>query len=47
MNLKSRLILDDYRLQREYFIKLGDVVSSMLSEISKELNLNLKRKEFC
>ena len=41
MDLKSRLILDDYRLQREYFIKLGDVVSSMLSEISKELNLNL------
>ena len=41
MNLKSRLILEDYRKQREEFIKLGDVAHSMLTEITKELGITV------
>ena len=41
MNLKSRLILEDYRRQRESFIKLGDVVHNMLSDIAKDLGLTV------
>ena len=41
MNLKSRLILEDYRKQREHFVKLGDVVHDMLSNIAKELGLTV------
>ena len=41
MNLKCKLILEDYRKQREAFIKLGDVVHTMLSEIAKELGLTV------
>ena len=41
MNLKCRLILEDYRKQRENFVKLGDTVHSMLSEIVKELGLTV------
>ena len=41
MNLKSRLILEDYRKQRENFVVLGDVVHSILSDISKELGLTV------
>lgn len=33
MNLKDRLILEDYRKQRDDFVKLGDVVHNMLQEI--------------
>ena len=39
MNLKSRLILEDYRKQREDFVKLGDVAHQMLADIAKELGL--------
>ncbi|MBR5250614.1 MAG: (p)ppGpp synthetase, partial [Clostridia bacterium] len=39
MNLKCRLILEDYKKQRENFLKLGDIVHSMLSDITKELGL--------
>ena len=41
MNLKCKLILEDYRKQREYFVKLGDVVHTMLSDIAKELGLTV------
>ena len=41
MNLKCKLILEDYRKQREHFIKLGDVVHTMLSDIAKELGLTV------
>ena len=41
MNLKSRLILEDYRKQKEYFVALGDVVHTMLSDIAKELGLTV------
>ena len=41
MNLKSRLILEDYRKQRDDFIKLGDVVHTMLSDIAKDLGLTV------
>ena len=41
MNLKNRLILEDYRKQRDDFIKLGDTVHTMLSEIVKELGLTV------
>ncbi|MBR4880018.1 MAG: RelA/SpoT domain-containing protein, partial [Clostridia bacterium] len=37
MDLKYRLILEDYRKQRDDFIKLGDTVHSMLNDIVKEL----------
>ena len=41
MNLKCRLILEDYRKQRDDFIKLGDTVHTMLSGIVKDLGLNV------
>ena len=41
MNLKSRLILEDYRKQRDDFVKLGDEVHSILSNITKELGLTV------
>lgn len=39
MNLKCKLILEDYKKQREDFVKLGDVVHAMLADIAKELGL--------
>ena len=41
MNLKCRLILEDYRKQRDDFIKLGDTVHTMLSSLVKELGLSV------
>ena len=41
MNLKSRLILEDYRKQREDFITLGDTVHTMISEIVKDLGFSV------
>ena len=41
MNLKCKLILEDYRKQRENFVKLGDVVHEMLQNIAKELGLSV------
>ena len=41
MNLKCRLILEDYRKQRDDFIKLGDIVHTMLSDIAKDLGLTV------
>ena len=41
MNLKSRLILEDYRKQRDDFVKLGDVAHQILSDIAKELGLTV------
>ena len=41
MNLKSRLILEDYRKQRETFVTLGDVAHTMLADIAKELGLTV------
>ena len=41
MNLKSRLILEDYRKQRDSFVKLGDVAHQMLADIAKELGLTV------
>ena len=41
MNLKCRLILEDYRKQRENFVKLGETVHEMLSDIVKELGLTV------
>ena len=32
MNLKNRMILDEYRRQRQEFVKLGDVASSLLKQ---------------
>lgn len=39
MNLKCRLILEDYRKQREDFIKLGDAAHTILSDIVKDLGV--------
>ena len=41
MNLKSRLILEDYRKQRDDFVKLGDVAHQILADIAKELGLTV------
>ena len=41
MNLKCRLILEDYRKQREDFVKLGDVAHDMLANIAKDLGLTV------
>ena len=41
MNLKCRLILEDYRKQRSDFIVLGDTVYTMLCDIVKELGLTV------
>ena len=41
MNLKCRLILEDYRKQRDNFVALGDTVHTMLSDIVKELGLTV------
>ena len=41
MNLKCRLILEDYRKQRDDFITLGDTVQTMLSDIVKDLGLTV------
>ena len=41
MNLKCKLILEDYRKQREHFVKLGDVVHQMLANIAKDLGLTV------
>ena len=41
MNLKCRLILEDYRKQRADFITLGDTVHTMLSNIVKDLGLTV------
>lgn len=32
MNLKDRMILDEYRRQRQDFVKLGDIASSLLKQ---------------
>ena len=39
MNLKDRIILEDYRKQRDSFVKLGDVVHDMLRNIVDELGI--------
>ena len=41
MNLKNRLILEDYRKQRDDFVKLGDVVHDMLKDIVDELKITV------
>ena len=41
MNLKCKLILEDYRKQKEHFVKLGDVVHEILSNIAKDLGVTV------
>ena len=41
MNLKCRLILEDYRKQRDDFVKLGDTVHTMLSDIVKDMGMTV------
>lgn len=41
MNLKYRLILEDYRKKRDDFVRLGDVVQQMLEEMTDELGLSV------
>ena len=41
MNLKCKLILEDYRKQKENFVKLGNVVHDMLANIAKEAGLTV------
>ena len=39
MNLINRLILEDYRKQRDDFISLGDTVHAMLDEICRAADI--------
>ena len=39
MNLKSRMILEDFRKRRDDFVKLGDMVHERLREIVKEAGI--------
>ena len=41
MNLKNRLILEDFRKQRDDFVKLGDVVHNMLKEIVDSMGITV------
>ena len=41
MNLKCRLILEDYKKQRKDFIELGDAVHTILSDIVDELGFSV------
>ena len=41
MDVKGRLILEDYRKQRDAFVQLGDVAHAMLADIAKELGLTV------
>ena len=41
MNLKCRLILEDYKKQRDDFVKLGDTVHAMLSDIVNDMGLTV------
>ena len=40
MNLKDRMIVDEYRKQRQTFIKLGDTASSLLKQALEEANID-------
>ena len=41
MNLKCRLILEDYRKQRDNFVKLGDTAHTLLTDMVKDLGLTV------
>lgn len=41
MDIKCRLILEDYRKQREDFVKLGDTVHTMLDDMVKDLGITV------
>ena len=41
MNLKNRIILEDYRKQRDDFVKLGDVVHDMLKDIVDSMGITV------
>lgn len=39
MNIKDRLIMDEYREQRADFVKLGEIVHTMLRSVTKEAGI--------
>ncbi len=41
MNLKDRMILEEYRKQRDDFVKLGDTVHGMLDDIMEEIGISV------
>ena len=41
MNLKNRIILEDYRKQRDSFVKLGDVVHEILEDIVDSMGITV------
>lgn len=41
MNLKNRIILEDYRKQRNDFVKLGKAVHEMLEDIARNADIDL------
>lgn len=40
MNLKNQMILDDYRKQRQDFVRLGDIVSSLLNQQLENMKID-------
>ena len=41
MNLKDRMILDEYRKQRQNYVRLGDTAASLLKEKLGELKIDI------
>lgn len=41
MNLKNRIILEDYRKNREAFVQLGEIVHEKVQEIMKQRNVKI------
>lgn len=39
MNLKDRMIIEDYRKNKEAFVQLGELVHSILNDITKEAGI--------
>ena len=39
MNLRSRMILDEYRISRDNYLKLGDIVHNMLVKLAEDANI--------
>ena len=45
MNLKDRMILDEYRKQRQNYVRLGDTAAALLKEKLGELKIDIMAVE--
>ena len=39
MNIKDRMIMEEYREQRDDFVRLGEIVHTMLRSITKQAGI--------